>query len=100
MDTGKGLGLKGEDEIKWADVVSGGDGMIIVVRISGERDFMIQTAFMIFQKRCRAYLIEGVPDDVPSVLYSTDTKGWMDATVIPEWLREPQAISKLPNWRK
>lgn len=55
MDTGRGLVFKGEDEIKWAVVVSGGDEITMVVRIYGGRDSMIQPAFIIFQYRHRAY---------------------------------------------
>ncbi|DAZ96362.1 TPA: hypothetical protein N0F65_008012 [Lagenidium giganteum] len=35
FDTGKTLGFVGEKSIKYADVVSGGEGMTMVVRISG-----------------------------------------------------------------
>lgn len=64
---GKGRGLKGEDEIRWADVASGCDGMTIVVRIIGGREPMIEQAFIIFHNQHRIYSIKGVSYDVPSV---------------------------------
>lgn len=88
MDTGEGLGLKSKDKIKRADVVSGGNGMKIVVRISDRRESIIQPAFMFFQNQHRAYSTKKVPNDVPGVLYRTDPKERMATTVMSEWLCE------------
>jgi hypothetical protein len=38
FDTGKTLGFVGETSIKYADVVSGGEGMTMVVRLTGGKE--------------------------------------------------------------
>ncbi|OWZ21184.1 hypothetical protein PHMEG_0004301 [Phytophthora megakarya] len=55
FDNGKTLGFSGEKHIKYADVVSGGEGMPMVGN----------------------YPIRGVKDNVPGVCYRTCNKGWM-----------------------
>ena len=35
MDNGKTLGFRGDDNVKYADVVSAGVGMTMVVRLTG-----------------------------------------------------------------
>lgn len=69
MDNGHTLGFKGDMEVKYADVVSGGDGMTMVVRLSGGRDAQIDPPFMVFTNRNRSCPIKGVPDTVPGVAY-------------------------------
>eukprot|EP00171_Calliarthron_tuberculosum_P003520 IDg3520t1 len=36
VDNGRTLGFAGQSEVKYADVVSGGEGMTMLVRLSGE----------------------------------------------------------------
>lgn len=82
FDNGRTLGFSGEDDVKYADVVSGGDGMTMVVRISGGRDARIEPPFMVFQNKARSYPIR-MQDDVEGVSYRRGPKGWMDSTVMP-----------------
>ena len=42
LDNGRTLGFRGDTTIKYAEVVSGGDSMTIVIRISGGRRSMIK----------------------------------------------------------
>lgn len=100
LDNGRTLGFVGEDDVKYADVVSGGEGMTMVVRLSGGRDAMIETPFMVFMNKDRNYPIRGTPDNVPGVAYRTGPKGWMDTTVMPQWLCERRVIKELPNGRQ
>lgn len=53
MHTGKTLGFCGDEKIKYADVVSGGEGMTMIVRISGGKNAEICAPFMIFQNQNR-----------------------------------------------
>ena len=71
MDDGQTLGFIGNDNVKYANMVSGGENMTMVVRLSGGRNAMIQTPFMIFQNYNRNYKIRGVPDNVPGAFYRT-----------------------------
>lgn len=100
MDNGKTLTVRGHQEVKYADVSSGGVGMTMVVLISGGPASSIRPPMMIFQNENRSYPIRGLPDDVPGVSYRTGPKGWMDRTVLVQWLRERRAISSLPENQK
>jgi hypothetical protein len=77
MDTGKTLGFRGDNDVKYADVVSGGMGMTMVVRLTGGPYAEICTPLMIFQNQQCSYPINGVPDNVPGVCYRTSKKGFM-----------------------
>ena len=86
VDNVRTLGFSGESEVKYADSVSGGDGMTMVVRLSGGKDAKIQPPFMVFKNANRSYPIRSVPDNVSGVSYRSGPKGWMDTKVMPEWL--------------
>ena len=100
MDNGRTLGFVGGTEVKYTDVVSGGEGLTMVVRLSGGRDARVEPPFMAFMNKDRNYPIRGTPDDRPDVAYRTGPKGWMDMRVMPEWLSENRVISALPNGRR
>ena len=93
MDNGRTLSFSGESEVKYADVVSGGEGVTIMVRLSGGRDARVQNTFMVFKNSSRSYPIRGVPDDIPGILYGSGQKGWMDTKIIPQWLSEKSLFS-------
>lgn len=75
IDNGCTLGFVGDDDVKYADVVSSGECMTIVVRLSGGRDAMITTLFMVFMNKDHNYAIRGTPDDGPRVACRTVPKG-------------------------
>jgi DDE superfamily endonuclease len=91
MDNGKTLGFRGDNDVKYADVVSGGIGMTMVVRLTGGPGSTICAPFMIFQNASDSYPIRGVPDNIPGVSYRTAKKGFMTKKVWLEWLSEPRA---------
>ncbi len=35
MDNGRALGFAGDDNVKYADVVSGGEGITMILRLTG-----------------------------------------------------------------
>lgn len=96
-DDGKTFGFRGEEEVRYMDVTSGGEGMTMMVRLTGGRDGRVANPFMIFKNQDRSYPIRGVADDVPGVSYRTGPKGWIDKQVMVQWLREKRHISALPN---
>lgn len=91
FDNGKTLGFGGEAQVKCADVVSGGEGMTMVVRISGGPSAHIHPPMMIFTNADRSYPVRGVADTVPGVCYRTGPKGWMDRRTFREYLKERRA---------
>lgn len=94
------LGLKGDEVNKYADFVSGGDPITMMVRLTGGKNASVQPCMLIFMNQNRSYPIRGVPDDVPGVCYRSSPKGWMDGATWKEWLGEPRALPKLIMGRK
>jgi len=81
MDNRRTLGLRGDDCIKYADVLSGGLGMTMVVRVSGGSNDTIHSPFMIFQNGKYSYPICGCPDDVPGVSYRIAKKEFITSII-------------------
>lgn len=100
LDNGHTLGFSGEKEVKYADVVSGGEGFTMVVRLTGGRDARVAPPFMVFKNADSNYPIRNVPDTVPGVAYRTGKKGWMDRKVMCQWLSESRVITEIPNHRR
>ena len=77
MDSGKTLGFIGNKTVKYADVSSGGEGMTMVVRISGGLEAKLEKTMMIFKNMERNYPIKTLPlHEVPSSMaYRTGPKG-------------------------
>ena len=91
MDNGKTLGFRGDNDVKYSDVVSGGVGMPMIVRLTGGPGATICQPFMIFQNESCSYPIRGTPDNVPGVSYRTAKKGFMTSDVWLQWLEEHRA---------
>jgi hypothetical protein len=91
VDNGRTLGFRGDNDVKYADVVSGGVGMTMVVRLTGGVGSRICPPMMIFQNADCSYPIRGIPDDVANVCYRTAAKGFMTGKVWLQWLGEPRA---------
>ncbi|OWZ03588.1 hypothetical protein PHMEG_00024654 [Phytophthora megakarya] len=77
FNNNKTLGFKREENIKYADVVSGGEGMTMLVRISSGASGHIHPPMMILHNAGSNYPIKGVPYSTPGVSYRTGPKGWM-----------------------
>jgi hypothetical protein len=91
FDNGKTLGFRGQGQIKYADVVSGGDKMTMIVRITCGRQEKIETPMVLFTNKNRAYPIQGLPNDVPGVCYRTGPRGWIDSQLLLEWFSEARS---------
>lgn len=87
MDNKKTLGFRGDTTIRYHDVVSGGEGMTLVLKIRGGPCARIEPPMLIFQNQKSSYPIQKVPDDVPGVTYRSGPKGWMDQRLFRTWLR-------------
>jgi hypothetical protein len=95
MDNGKTLAAINEKSIKYADVVSGGVGMTMFVRLLGGARSQLQPAFMVFQS-AGSYPIRGVDNNVPGVAYRVGNRGWKDRRVLAVYFGESRAIWPLP----
>jgi hypothetical protein len=60
MDNGKTLGFRGDNDVKYANVVSGRMGMTMLVRLTGGPGATICAPFMMFQNASGSYPIRGV----------------------------------------
>ena len=78
MDNGRILGFRRDMVVKYANVVTGGDAMTMVIRISGSRRSMVEAPMLIFINGTNNYPIRGLDDTIPGVCYRTGLKGWMD----------------------
>lgn len=71
----------GNNQVKYAHVSSGREGMTMVVRVTGDRNVHIQPPFMVFKNQQRKFSIRDVADCVREVSYRTGPYGWMDHDV-------------------
>jgi DDE superfamily endonuclease len=94
MDNGRTVGAIGDSEIRYADVVSGGIGITMYVRVSGGARAQLQPSFLVFQSD-GTYPIRGLEDNIPGVSYRVGKKGWMDRKVMAEYFGEHRAIRPL-----
>ena len=80
--------------MKYADVVSGDEGITMMLRVTGGFHARIEAPMLIFQNPNFSYPIRGVPHDFASICYRSGGKGWMGGRVSVEWLAEPRAIRR------
>lgn len=74
-DIGATLRFTGNQAVKHADVLSGGQPITMMVRISGGANVMLHTPMLIFQNQNRSYPIRGVKDNIPGVFLSNLLEG-------------------------
>lgn len=84
MDNGRTLVYAESHDVKYSGVLSGGDGMTMVLQLSSGRDVRNETPFMVFMKKDRYYPIRRFPDTLDSVAYRTGPKDWLHQIVVPK----------------
>ena len=99
LDNRKCLSFRGDQSVNYMGVVSGAEGMTVVLRVTGGVNSRIASPFFIFKSRAESYPIAGSPDNNPRVSYRTQRNGWMDGKRFVQWLKEGRAIPSLPNNR-
>ncbi|KAL0229044.1 hypothetical protein GEMRC1_013664 [Eukaryota sp. GEM-RC1] len=87
-DNGKTLGFVGDDKVRYSDVVSGGEGMTMVVRIVGGLRGKVHIPFMIFKNPRSSYPINTLDDNVRGVAYRSSPKGFMNGYIFNEYFKE------------
>jgi hypothetical protein len=100
LDNGRTLGFRGDTSVKYADMVSGGDSMTMVIRISGGRRSMIEAPMLVFTNSNSTYPMRGMEDNIPGVCYRTRPKGWMDQALFAEFFAEPRAFQSDVHGRR
>jgi DDE superfamily endonuclease len=100
VDNGRTLGLSRDKSVRYQGVVSGGQAMTRMVRISGGKGAIVWQPLLVFQNVSRSYPMKGVPDDVPGVAYRTQPKGWVDGKVFAEYLNESRMFKRDRRGRK
>ena len=75
LDNGHTLGFRGDTTMKYVEVVSGGESMTIVVRISGGRRATIEAPMIIFSNENKSYPIRSLIDDIPGFSTEQGSKG-------------------------
>lgn len=100
MDNDRTVGLQGDVNVKYADVVSGDEGITMMVRITDGARVFIQPPMLVFKNDNNSYPIRGVSDDFPGVCYHMGKRRSMDKRVFKEWLSEPQSIWTVENGMK
>nr|PNR52749.1 hypothetical protein PHYPA_009124 [Physcomitrium patens] len=88
MDNGKTLGFRGDDSVKNTNVVSGGQGMTMIVHLSREVRASIEVLMLVFGNAKCACEIRGIRDDVPGIAYRTAKIGFVTRAVWNDWLNE------------
>ena len=90
IDNGKTLGFRGDEEVKYADVSSGGEGMTMVLKLTGGQHSKLLTPMLIFTNVSSSFPIRGLKDSVVGVTYRSGPKGFMDRRIFDKWLRSPR----------
>lgn len=91
------LGFLGEKEVRYAEVVNGGESFTMVVKLSELREALITKPFLVFKNAQRHYAIMGAPDTVPVASYRTFPTCSIDRTLLSQWFSKKLVISLLPN---
>ena len=88
LDNGHTLGFKRDTTMKYAEVVSGENSMIIVIKNFGGQRSMMKIPMLIFTNPSSNYPIPGLEDNILRICYRTSPKDWMDQFLIPKFFAE------------
>lgn len=82
------LSYRGQQEIKYAEIVSGIDGITLLVTLSGGSDAKMEPSFMILKNDKRSFTIRNVKDNIPKITYRSRPKTWVNSNIFFKWLIE------------
>ena len=81
---GKTQGFVGHKHVEYADVVSAGDPLTMMVCLPGERHSQMFPPMIVFESQKHSNPTRGVPDDVPGGCYRSSPPAWIDGCgIIP-----------------
>ena len=73
----KTLGIRGVQKVNYVDVVSGGDGFPMVLRLRGGVNAKLEDPFLNFKNKSRIHPMINLPDDIAGVSYRAFPRGWI-----------------------
>lgn len=82
VDDGNTFGFGGDQKVKYVKITSSGEGMTVLVCISGGKIASIEARFMVFMNENSSYSIEGVQDYISGVCFCSSLKGCLDRNVM------------------
>lgn len=94
------IAMKGDKDVKFADVVSADMGMSMMVMLGHDPNELIEMPMFVFQNSSCSYPIRVVPDDFTGACYRSVKKNWMDRRVLAYWISEKRIFSKITNGEK
>ncbi|DAZ98192.1 TPA: hypothetical protein N0F65_005324 [Lagenidium giganteum] len=94
MDNKTTLDFRGQSRIKYHDVVSGWEGMTLVLLRRGGERACIEPPMMVFKNAISSYPIG---EDTPGITYHFGPSGWMDQRVFCEWLTDTTCVKADPH---
>lgn len=96
----KSLGFCGDEKFKYADIISGGEGMEMFIRIFGGPRKLVAVPFMVFKNKFCSYHIQGALNTAPGVCYQTRPKGWVEKQIKNLRVGESRALPHLSHGQK
>ena len=77
--------------------MGGGEGMTLIIKLSGGVDTRIRPVMVIFKDKNCSCPIHGLRDNIEDIAYRLGPKGWMDQRVFLEWPKEPKCNKPRDN---
>lgn len=74
MDNWKAIVFSGETKARYAEMVSGKEGIENLVRISGGKEVKVKFFFMLFKNGKHGYRIRYIPDEITNLPYRNGPK--------------------------
>lgn len=87
--------MRDDNVVKFSDVLSGNEGMTMIVLLGCGTNFFLCSRMIIFQNKNSSFPIRDLFNNVPGTFYRTGPKAWMDLQVFVEWMMEPRVLGKL-----
>ena len=97
MSNGRTVGFSEDKHARVTDVVSGGEGMTMMVGITGGPNPVIAPPFMILKNKDRSYPLRTCQDNIPGVSYRTSPKAFIDRYTFVQYLKERRAQVRIGN---
>ncbi|KAL0225739.1 hypothetical protein P9112_013063 [Eukaryota sp. TZLM1-RC] len=88
IDNEKTLGFSGDTEIRYANVVLGGQAFTMVVKLIGGTLGKVDTPFLIFVDPSSSYPIRGVTNNIEGAAYRSSPSGFMSRLVLSRYLSD------------
>ena len=92
LDNSHILRFRRDTTVKYAEVVSGGNSITMVIKIYGGRESMIEMPMLIFTNLASNYPICNLEDNILRICYKIGPKVWMDQSLFLQFFAEPRSF--------